>query len=53
MLGLVAMQAFSLVAVGGDCSSVVLRGLLIAGLSLVVEHGLQGTQASAVAAHGL
>lgn len=53
MLGLVAMQAFSLVAMGRDRSSGVLRGLLIAGLSLVVEHGLQGMRASAVAARGL
>ena len=40
----IAVRGFSLVAV---C------GLLIATASLVVEHGLQGVQASVVAAPGL
>ena len=42
------MQAFSLVAVGGDYSS-----LVVLGLPLVVEHGLEGMQALAGAACGL
>ena len=37
----------------GVYSLVAVRGLLVAGASLVVEHGLQGTQASGAAAHGL
>ena len=33
----------------GVYSLVAVRGLLVAGASLVVEHGLQGTQASGAA----
>ena len=46
------MLASCLVEASGGCSLVGVRGLFIAAASLVAEHGLQGTWASAVATHG-
>ena len=42
-----------LVVESGNYSPVAVGGLLIAVVSLIVEHGLQGTWASEVAADGL
>ena len=50
---LLAAQAFSLIAVSGSYSLVALHGLLTAVSSLVTEHELYGTWASAGAARGL
>jgi len=44
---------FSLVAASGGYSLVVVHGLLIVVASFVMEHGLQGTQASVVEVPGL
>ena len=52
-LGLHCCASLSLVADGGGCSLVAMRGLLIAVASLVAEHGLKDSQASAAAALGL
>ena len=52
VLGLFAALGLSLVAARRGCSVAVVHGLLIAVASLV-EHGLWGTQASVVVAHGL
>ena len=41
--GLVTTCGLSLVVMSRGCSLVVVRGLLIAVVSLVVEHGLQST----------
>ena len=46
VLGLCCCVGFSLVAANGGYSLVVMCGLLIVVASLVVEHGLQGMQAS-------
>ena len=46
MLGLCGCEGFSLVAVSGGYSLVVVCGLLIAAASLVAEHGPWGTWAS-------
>ena len=46
----VAAQAFSLVAVSGDFSLLVVHGLLFAVVSLVAKHELWGTRTSLVAA---
>ena len=43
---------FSLAVPRGLCSLVVAQGLLIKAVSLVVENGLKGAQASLVGAHG-
>ena len=40
LLGLLAVQAFSLVAASGGYSLVVVHRLLIAVVSLITEHGL-------------
>ena len=53
VLGLPCYAGFSLVAATGSYSLVAVCGFLIAVASLVVEQGLWGTQASAVAALGL
>ena len=53
VLGLCGCVGFYLVAASRGYSLVVVHRLLIAVASLVAEHGLQGTQASAVAAPGL
>ena len=58
MLGLGAALGLTLVTASGGHSVVTVLRLLIAMASLVSEHDLQGTQASAVAdslvvAHGL
>ena len=45
--------AFSLVVASGGYSVLVLRGLLIAVTSLVVEHRFQGARTSVTAAYGL
>ena len=47
------MKGFSLVALSGGYSLVVMLGLLIAVASLVAEHGLSGARTSVVVAHGL
>ena len=47
------LRGFSLVAASRSYPRVVVCGLLIAVLSPMAEHGLQGMQASAVVAHGL
>ena len=52
-LGLHCCASLSLVADGGGCSLVAMRGLLIAVASLVAEHGLWGAQPSVDVAHGL
>ena len=49
----VAARRLSLVAASGGLCFFVVCGLLIAGASLVAEHGLLGTQASVVVAHRL
>ena len=46
----VAGRAFSLVAASWGYSLDVVCRLLIAGVSLVAEHGVQGTWASVIAA---
>ena len=53
MLGLPCCTGFALVAASGGFSLVVVLRLFISVASLVVEHGLLGTKASVVAAHGL
>ena len=53
MLGLRCSSGFSLVVAKQGYSLAVVCGFLIAMASLVVEQGLWGTQASAVAAPGL
>ena len=50
MLGLCGCTGFFLMAARGGYSLVAVRRLLIAVASLSGEHGLQGTQASVVAA---
>ena len=52
MLRLCCCKGFSLFVVRGGCSLVVVLGFLIVVASLV-QHGLQGMQASVAAAHGL
>ena len=52
MLGLHPCSVFSPVVEEGSDSLVLVLGLPIVVASLV-EHGLQGTQASVVVAHGL
>ena len=52
VLGLCRCAGFSLVAASRDYSSVLVHGLLIAMVSLVAEHWLQGTQASVAAVCG-
>ena len=52
LLGIHRCMVFPLVAVSGGYAIAVLW-LLIAVASLMVEHGLWGTRASVVAAHGL
>ena len=47
------MCGFSLVVASGGYSLVVVLGLLIVVASLVAEHGLWGSWASAVGAQGL
>ena len=49
----IAACGLSLVAGSEGYSLVTVPGILIAAASLVAEHKLQGTQASAVVAHGL
>ena len=49
----IAARGLSLLAVSRGFSLVVMLRLLTAAASLVAEHGLQGTQASVVVAHGL
>ena len=46
-------MGFSLVAASGGYSLVVVHGLLIVVASFVMEHGLQGMQASVVEVPGL
>ena len=53
ILGLCCYIGFSLVAASGSYSLGVVCRLLVAVVSLVVEHGLEGVQASVVAAPGL
>ena len=53
MPGLRCCAGFPLGAASGGRSLVVVRGLLLAVVSLVVERGLWGTQASGVEACGL
>ena len=53
VLGLCCCMGFPLDAVSRGYSLVVMPGLLIAVASLIVEHRLQGTQASVVEAPGL
>ena len=48
-----AVCGLSVVAESGDCSPAAVCGLLTAVASLVLEQGLQGTQASVVVAHEL
>ena len=50
MLGLHCCMGFSLIAVSGGYSPVVVCELLIAAASLVGEHSLEGVRASGVAA---
>ena len=52
VLGLGCCVGFSLVAVSRGYSPIVEHGLLIVVASLVAEHRLEGTQASAVEAPG-
>ena len=49
----VAALKLSLIALGGDYCLIVMHRLLIVVASLVVEHGLEDPQASAVASHRL
>ena len=53
LLGLHCCTDFSLVVVSGRWSAAVVRGLLIAAASLVVERRLWGTRASVIVARGL
>ena len=53
MLGLHCCAGSSVVVMNGGCSLVAMGGLLIGVSSPVVEHRLQGTWASIVAAYGL
>ena len=53
MLGLHCSAGFSPAAESGAYSLVAARGLLMVVVSLVVEHRLQGAQASVVVAPGL
>ena len=53
ILGLHSCVGFSLVVESRDYSLVAARELLVAVASLIGDHGLQGTQAAVVWAHGL
>ena len=53
MLGLCCDTGFSLVAASGSCSLAAVCRLLVAVVSLVVEHRLQGVPASVAVAPGL
>ena len=53
VLGLLCCEGLSLVVATGADSPFVVRGLLTAVASLVVEHSLQGARASVVEACGL
>ena len=53
VLGLSCCMGFSLIIEDGGCSLVAVRMLLIATVSLVAQHGLKGTQASAIVMCGL
>ena len=53
VLGFRCCVGFSLIVLSKDCSLVVMRRLLIAVASLIVEHRLPGARALVVAARGL